>query len=302
MDFQPRSAKMGMPRPRSLEKVTVHGRSYISETDGVYALPKDLEDIPRLDFQHFLLRQVIQSNYVAPLTEHTRSILDLGCGTGRWCVEMAQAFPQAQVTGIDLEEIQPLAEGTRPANYHFRPADVLHPLPFPDNTFDYLHQRLMLMSIPLDAWPEVLQEMVRVARAGAWMELVEVGCTIWPQGPATKLWYGWLRTTGARLHQDFDLPPHLAQLAAEAGMRQVQALPYDIPIGWGGQVGTASLMNLRGFYRAMRPLLMSTLHLAPANVDATWMQLAHEWPQMHARIRYYVVYGQKGESFSDVLR
>lgn len=106
--------------PQSIEKVDIHGRSYIRASDAMYALPKDLEDIPRLDFQHFLLRQVIQSNYVAPLSEHTTFILDLGCGTGRWCVEMAQAFPHAQVLGVDLEEIQPLEESTRPANYHFR--------------------------------------------------------------------------------------------------------------------------------------------------------------------------------------
>lgn len=149
------------------------------------------------------------------------------------------------------------------------------------------------MSIPLDAWPNVLGEMVRVARVGAWIELVEVGCTIWPQGPATRLYQDWLRTIGARLHQDFDLPPRLAQFAAEAGVRQVQTVPYDIPIGWGGRPGAASLTNLRGFYRAMRPLLISALHLDPTSVDATWMQLAHEWNHMQAHIRYFVVYGQK---------
>ena len=294
MDFQSPGAKRSATsrEPQPIEKVDIYGRSYLRASDAIYALPKDLADIPRLDFQHFLLRQVMQRNYQAPISEQTRSMLDLGCGTGRWCVEMAQAFPHAQVLGIDLEEIQPFAR-TRPANYRFQQVDILQPLPFASDTFDYLHQRLMLMSIPLDAWPDVLREIVRVAQAGAWIELVEVGCTIWPQGPATRLYQNWLRAIGTRFHQDFDLPPRLAQVATEAGMRQVQAFPYDIPLGWGGQVGTASLTNLRGFYRAIRPLLVNALHLAPASVDATWIQLAQEWRDLQAHIRYIVVCGQK---------
>ncbi|MGH2480644.1 MAG: class I SAM-dependent methyltransferase [Ktedonobacteraceae bacterium] len=294
MDFQSPGAKRFATsrEPQPIEKVDIYGRRYLRASDATYALPKDLEDIPRLDFQHFLLKQVMQRNYQAPLSEHTRSMLDLGCGTGRWCVEMAQAFPHAQVLGIDLEEIQPFVK-TRPANYRFQQVDILKPLPFASNTFDYLHQRLMLMSIPLDAWSDVLQEIVRVAQVGAWIELVEVGCTIWPLGPATRLYHSWLRAIGTGLHQDFDLPPRLAQFAAEAGMHQVQAFPYDIPLGWGGQVGTASLTNLRGFYRAIRPLLVNALHLAPASVDATWIQLAQEWRDMQAHIRYFVICGQK---------
>ena len=162
--------------PQAIEAVMVEGRRYLRGDETTYVLPKDLEDVHRLDFQHVMLKQALPGNYRAPLSKHIRQILDLGCGTGRWCEEMAQEYPAAQVIGLDLEEILP-AEHQRPANYRFTQANVLKPLPFPNNTFDYIHQRLMLLSIPPDSWPYVLREMVRVAQVGSWVELVEIGCT-----------------------------------------------------------------------------------------------------------------------------
>jgi len=53
-----------------------------------YILPKDLDETNGLDFQHALLRSFITGNYLAPF-EQPRDILDVGCGTGRWAMELA---------------------------------------------------------------------------------------------------------------------------------------------------------------------------------------------------------------------
>lgn len=47
-----------------------------------------------------------------------QDILDVAAGTGRWCHEMALAFPQAQVIGCDLVE-QATNKLEAPPNYHF---------------------------------------------------------------------------------------------------------------------------------------------------------------------------------------
>ena len=66
-----------------------------------YALPRDMEEINRLDFQHYMLRYALQGLYAAPLKNPT-TILDVGTGTGRWAMDMAQTFPHAKVIGLDV--------------------------------------------------------------------------------------------------------------------------------------------------------------------------------------------------------
>lgn len=58
-------------------------------------------------------------------------------------------------------------------------------LPFPDQQFDYVHQRLLVAAIPAANWPEVIHELVRVTRPGGWVELLEVGVTIERASPET---------------------------------------------------------------------------------------------------------------------
>lgn len=55
-----------------------------------YALPNNPQEVNRLDFQHYMLRYVLEANYLAPLVpEQVNMMLDVGCGTGRWISEMA---------------------------------------------------------------------------------------------------------------------------------------------------------------------------------------------------------------------
>jgi hypothetical protein len=96
-----------------------------------YALPADIEEINRLDFQHYMLRFAFRGNYAAPLV-NPAAILDVGTGTGRWAIEMAQLFPQANVIGLDVKPpaVDEQAErnrgmDVRPPNYRFVAGNLL---------------------------------------------------------------------------------------------------------------------------------------------------------------------------------
>jgi SAM-dependent methyltransferase len=119
----------------------IAGRRHV--TGVPYALPKDLAEVSRLDFQHYIYRNVLRGNFLVPLTDPT-AILDVAAGTGIWGKEMAQQFPQARVVGLDLEDIK--ASGPIPANYQFVQGNLLDGLPFVANSFDFVHQRLILAS------------------------------------------------------------------------------------------------------------------------------------------------------------
>src|SRR5438270_11027482 len=67
------------------------GRRHLPQVP--YLLPKDVLETQRLDFQFYLIRSILHGNHASPLRGDVASILDVGCGTGRWVTEMVCSFP-----------------------------------------------------------------------------------------------------------------------------------------------------------------------------------------------------------------
>lgn len=294
-------AGQGVPHHTGPLATIIDGRRYYGNAP--YALPKDLQDNGRLNFQHYLLRCVMRGNYLATLEEaSTRTILDVGCGTGRWCIEMAQAFPSAQVIGVDLELGGP--EGMKtPVNYQFQQGNVLTGLPFADATFDYVHQRLLIMGIPLHQWVSELQELLRVTRPGGVLELVESGTTFFPAGELTQRWCDWGGQICASRGLDPGAAPRVLTFARQAGLQQLHSTTFDVPVGnwggtlhgWEGRLGQMVLLNLRALFQDGVPLLKTELRLDAERVQALLPRLEEEWARLHTRLRYFVVLGRKAD-------
>lgn len=200
-----------------------------------YVLPADLEEMNRLDFQHFLLRQTFRGNYAAPISE-PQSILDVGSGTGRWAREMAQLFPAARVVGLDVnpppadEAAEAGTNEPLPPNYLFAPGNVLEGLPFPDASFDFVHMRLLVLAIPHDRWPFVVSELVRVTRPGGWVESVEA-TTLQHGGPAMDMLMDWINMLLARRGISFPDGARVGELMRAAGLTNVTATDVALPFG-----------------------------------------------------------------------
>jgi ubiquinone/menaquinone biosynthesis C-methylase UbiE len=154
------------------------GRRILTNTP--YVLPKDRAEGDRLDLQHHLLKLAAGGLYRAPIRQ-PRAILDVATGTGIWAREMALEFPKARVIGIDIDRtplersLEVLGPGGQfPPNFSFQMADALQPLPFEDGEFDFVHGRMMSPFIPIDRWPQVVGEMMRVLKVGGCIELVDM--------------------------------------------------------------------------------------------------------------------------------
>ncbi|KAJ3291968.1 hypothetical protein HK104_005670 [Borealophlyctis nickersoniae] len=145
------------------------------ETDLIYTLPNDDAEIDRLHLQHYMLRFAWQGNYCAPVTEMLKQsearILDAGCGSGIWAMEMATDFPHAQVEAFDLAAVQPTT--IKPNNLEFSVHDVTQPLPWPDNTFDFVRMRFLVVGLKTETWPLVIKELARIVKPGGYLELCE---------------------------------------------------------------------------------------------------------------------------------
>jgi SAM-dependent methyltransferase len=147
-----------------------------------YLFPRHESEIDRLDIQHYALRQALKGNYAAPVHRPAR-VLDVGCGTGQWAYDLCQEFPSSLVVGFDLA---PSMRGW-PENYAFVQGNLLQGLPFGDDRFDFVHQRLLAASgVPLKSWSALVADLVRVTRPDGWLELVEAPPELESAGPATE--------------------------------------------------------------------------------------------------------------------
>jgi ubiquinone/menaquinone biosynthesis C-methylase UbiE len=254
-------------------------------------LPKDLDELNRLDFQHSIYRLVQRGNFLVPLDE-PRTILDLASGTGRWCQEMALQFPSATVYGFDLEN--PRASQPLPANDRFVQGNLLNGLPFGDNTFDFVHQRLTLASaVPLLQWEPLLREMVRVICPGGWLELAEVGVEVVNMGPLTQEFLAWGIEAGKSRGLDVREIPRLEAYVKRAGAINTGLRWYDVPLGeWGNRVGKLMQQNMVLALGALKALY---LERGASEEDFTSLlnQLPAEWQKHRSCMRFFIFWGQK---------
>lgn len=261
-------------------------------TDAPYVLPKDTQEISRLDFQHFLLRQAFQGNHLAPI-EQPHDILDVGAGTGRWAYEMAQVFSQAFVTGCDLVE-QATDKSPKLPNYRFVEADVLKGLPFRNQSFDFVHQRLLFLAIPAHLWAGELAELVRVARPGGWIELVESEIQARNAGRATQLMGQWIIEVSKRRGIDSSQVPNLGAYLNKVGLQNVVTRSVTVPMGqWGGRVGSMMAANINSAYQAIKPLITSQLGISPEIYEQNILLQHQEWEELHSASVFYAAYGQR---------
>jgi SAM-dependent methyltransferase len=272
------------------------GGIYLTDTSGEqvtttrvpYLLAHDLTEQNRLDFQHFFLKGVLQANYLAPLKTPT-AILDIGSGTGRWIIDMAQQFPNARVTGID---IAPTTTGA-PLNAQFVQHDVLQGLPFANASFDYVHSRLLVAAIPTRSWGDLLKECIRVATPGGWVELFEGGTTFLNPGPHTQQFLTWWDQLSRPRGIDASFISQLPDLMQQLGFEHVRGQLLHVPVGkWGGRAGSMLLANLVSGWGGLKNPMVSQIGIDPQTFDRTFQALPREWEEKRALYEYVIALGQ----------
>lgn len=215
-----------------------NGRRYASSELGHYYMPNDLPEIQRLNEQHWILTQVKGGSlHRAPLPTAAENksprILDMGCGSGIWCIEMAEAYPSAMIVGMDVSPVQPMHH--KPANVEWIIQDMeveedgaaSVSWPFPEDYFDLIH--LSLVHGCVANWDTFMAKLVRHLTPGGWVEhqefslcrqymLSDDGQPITMSSSAT--------TTTTTTNLDHHLPPFFRwnRLMEQAGLQRGRAL------------------------------------------------------------------------------
>jgi ubiquinone/menaquinone biosynthesis C-methylase UbiE len=235
----------------------------------------------------------------------------------------AHRRPEDRRTYIDLVELRALrsgrsstraestgtgetgraAHGSPPAprspdNYRFVRCNVLQGLPFPDGAFDYVHQRLMTAGIPVQRWPAVVQDLVRVARPGGWVELLEVSTEVEPMGPAMRrMWDVFARMGRSR---GLDTLGHvfrsMERYLAQAGAVAVDVHTLQMPIGqWGGEPGTLMSIDFRSLMTRLAPAFAAH-GLPETECHELTARMMDEFEELHPTLETKVVFGRRPEN------
>jgi ubiquinone/menaquinone biosynthesis C-methylase UbiE len=222
-----RQASEGEPEAGSRRWAWLGGRRMLAGTS--YVMPKDKVEGDRLDLQHHLYKLLLGRNYCARIRQ-PRAILDVACGTGIWCREMALEFPRTQVVGFDIDRTPLEASlarlgpgGQFPSNFQFLEANALERFPFEDESFDFTHARAISPFLPVARWPDVVAEMVRVTCIGGYIELVDfdMAGAVSASQAFNTLWTALRKMMEGRgLHTG--AAPHLAEYLRRAGLAHVQ--------------------------------------------------------------------------------
>jgi SAM-dependent methyltransferase len=267
-------------------------RVEIGAGDPPYLFPRHESEIDRLDVQHYALRQAVRGNYVAPIRSPA-SVLDVGCGTGQWGFDLCAEFPDALVIGFDLEP----GKSGGPANHAFVRGNLLHGLPFADDGFDLVHQRLLLATgVPMRAWPAVVLDLIRVARPGGWLELVEAAPRMLSIGPATERLWRMVRQLGRDLGLDADatIIDSLAEHLEGAGLVDVESRSLTIPVGeWGGQAGSLLASGVRSGMMRLSDTFEARLGISHQATYELITAMDQEWDEYRSTSLFTLAFGRK---------
>ena len=260
-----------------------------------YVLPKDMGEVNRLDFQHYMMRSALRGNYAAPIST-PESILDVGAGTGRWAIEMAQLFPTARVVGTDIvaASTETNAHELLPLNYSFQAGNILEGLAFPDASFDFVHQRYMIGAIPADRWPDTVRELKRLTRPGGWIELVEAG-TSRGGGNALETVDKWVAAVLARRNLNIHLGARLGEFLQGAGLQDMTVREVPLALGaYGGRIGVLVETDYFSAITAMRAPVLALGIASEADYEQTVQAARAEVRKSRCIFPVYVAFARHG--------
>ena len=211
-----------------------HGRTYHSYHPDKYYMPNYEGEQERLDLHYHALRLAVEDKITFVPVNQLHGVLDVGTGTGVWAMDAADAWPEAEVVGLDLSPIQP---SWVPPNLEFQVADADEPWSFAPKRFSLVHTRIM-NGFGVSSWPHFYAEAFSCLKPGGWVENQEFDCTIvsddgtfpenskiaeWP-----RLWNQSVETIGKTGRCN---PQKMVEQMKEAGFINTQIIAKKMPIG-----------------------------------------------------------------------
>ncbi|KAJ3122842.1 hypothetical protein HK100_011814 [Physocladia obscura] len=259
-------------------------REYHSLANSDYMLPNDATEQNRLEMQHYVLRAVFKSDIICPAVKELATspgykILDVGCAKGFWLKCVKKDYPLAECYGVDISESL-VQQSTETSGISLKFGNVLETLPFDSNTFDFVHQRALVLGMPREKFPDAVRELIRVTKPGGWIELVEGDVVIYNAGPysqtlTTALFDG-LHRRGLDCYAASNLLYYAKQVAENVEYQEDKMA--RLSLGWGSKMGILCGSDARTAYLGMEDWMHKAMGLSREDYRDLVQNCYSEWP------------------------
>ncbi len=194
-------------------------------------------------------------------------VLDVGCGTGGWLIELAKAHPTCTLlVGVDVslkfvEYARIQAEAAQVSDrVEFHVADALRMLEFPTRSFDLVNHRAASSWLRTWDWHKLLQEYLRMCRPGAVVRITEPAWIVESNSPALSHLYELFLQAGYLAGHLFNpssdsVTGELAHLLHQHGLQQVQTRACTLEYHADTLEGHYYFETIKLFFRTILPFL-----------------------------------------------
>ena len=224
-------------------------------------------------------------------------VLDVGCGTGSWLVEVARTYPEmTTLVGADIsirmvEYARALAKEQGVSDrVEFHVMDALRMIEFPQGYFDLVNQRLGMSYLRTWDWPNVLQEYQRITRPGGTIRITESD-TFAETNSSPALNRLCDIACNASFHAGYlfsnqrrGLTDKLGELLHQQGIQNVQTRTTVIDYAEPGMLDRAR-EDVRLLFRTILPFLQKWSRL-PKDYDQLYQKAMEEMSQPDFTLRW----------------
>jgi ubiquinone/menaquinone biosynthesis C-methylase UbiE len=249
--------------------------------------PESAAEMARLIVQAALI-----TRYTGPLLptegKNFHQVLDLACGPGEWALSVATAYPDIQVTALDISETmlqyaRALAHTQHRSNIQFLHGNILHPLPLLAESFDFIHARLLQGILQRDAWVRLPKTWMSFLRPGGTIRLTESG-PMTTTSPAlerlallaTRAFWRSGRSFTPIEESPGGVAMCLTQFLREAGYQSIHYRAYAIDFSMGMDAHDTTISDCLQAYRLMQPFHLKMNVATREELETLYQQATQE--------------------------
>ncbi|CAJ0626557.1 152_t:CDS:2 [Entrophospora sp. SA101] len=213
--------------------------------------------------RQFNIYQYIWQGYSSSIDESAldgAKILDVGSMGDLWAAHIKKEHPSADFTILNIPDFP-----TDPSTATFEEAKaVLKGLPYNENTFDLVHQRLRANDTFTEQQlkDKVINDYIRVLKPGGWIEITDFDQEIFNPGEAYKkiqkathdaLIQGGFNPTSSSFLTKF--------IESHKDLTNFKFIERKYPVGkWGGVLGKVIIKQWEVIYKDYAPVMKSALN------------------------------------------
>lgn len=223
------------------------------------------EEMNRLEIQDKMITAGM-GGVLPELSDPTllRRVLDVGCGTGGWLIETAKTYSTieklvgADISGKMLDYARAQAEAQQlEKRVLFQTTDALRALPFADDYFDLVNQRLGVSWLRTWEWRKILLEHQRVCRPSGIIRITE-GIGAESNSPAlTKLntiaLSAFHHSGNLWTAQSSGITDEVVRLMTQHGIQDVQSKVHTLVYSQGTNAHQSFCEDMRRVFRVALP-------------------------------------------------